>query len=287
MRSLIALWLVGLLTHCSLAQSKKPQLRSGKSQNAATAQQVPGNPPASLPSNAQPASQPSNPETSSRDSKSDEKPTKHNPIVWLTGAIAFFALVQSGAMIFQYCAMRKQASYMRHGLQMSLRSANAAKKSADSLINSERAWIITELNWVNESSLAPKIQQLNRGDGATEPFARLKLTLHNSGKTPAWITGTWVRHDVTSATVADPKQDQKMKLESGPEPLAAGEKTFAQLDFVCPGISTTPKPDTVIVFGITEYVDCFGEKRTTCFGYKFTVRGDLDRIPDDSYNRFT
>jgi hypothetical protein len=45
--------------------------------------------------------------------------------------------------------------------------------------------------------------------------------------------------------------------------------------------------DTFLLYGLTEYRDCFNRKRVTCFGYILKVNGELDRIANPNYNRFT
>jgi hypothetical protein len=69
-----------------------------------------------------------------------------------TGALALLAYKQWGALDDQHKAMREQAQYMRKGLRISLiaartakRSADAAKLSAESLRQAERARILLEL----------------------------------------------------------------------------------------------------------------------------------------------
>jgi hypothetical protein len=87
----------------------------------------------------------------------DRKNAKPPTDWWLTiftGALVVVA-------ILQFFAMRRQASFMRRGLPIAIKSAraarqnaratfkaaNAAKDSADAVMNSERAWVIVDLEW--------------------------------------------------------------------------------------------------------------------------------------------
>jgi hypothetical protein len=289
MRSLLALWLITLLTHCSFAQTKKPNLSAGKDQQAQTAQRVPDNPPPSPPRNTQSTSPPSAQGAQNSGPAQDEK-AQNNRIVWFTGVLAGVGFLQLFAMIFQYCAMRTQAAHMHRGLGISIRAARAAtrnaiaaKKNADALINAERAWITGELVLPDgKLSVASKFFIWPPKEA---PVVTIRLKLSNPGKTPAWIIGTWELHDVTDDIPENPKEPGG-EPESGPEPIAAGGETFADLNLICPGFGSGDR-NRLLIYGITKYRDCFEIDHITTFGYTLTARGELDRVPDPAYNRFT
>jgi hypothetical protein len=222
-------------------------------------------------------------------SSADRWPTFFAGLLTLfTGALAVLAYKQWNVLREQRTAMRDQASYMRKGLRISLiatrtakQTARAAKKSADALINAERAWVIAELEWKNKKTDII-MQTLPEG---IQAVVRLQLKLSNSGRTPAWIIGTWVLHEVTAVVAENPRLGPKGEPESGPEPIAAGADYFSDMELLCPGFGVNGK--TVVLVGITEYRDCFGVDRITTFGYTLKFNGELERIPNPNYNRFT
>ncbi len=129
MRSLLWLWLVALLFQYSVAQAQKPKLYQSKGEYTAPAQQVPDNPRESPPSNTQSARSTNLNGRQESGNDTNQKPTDDR-IVWFTGVLALVGVLQFGTMVMQYCAMRKQGSYMLDGLRVSLRSARAAKIAA-------------------------------------------------------------------------------------------------------------------------------------------------------------
>lgn len=131
MRSLFTLWLLTVLLHTSLtqAQTKKPQVSSGKTDNTQTDQNKTNNPSPSSTMQAQPNPIPCCQGTDSASTRQDNK-TPDSRIVRFTGWLAVLAFLQFGAMAAQYCAMRKQGEFMRRGLLINIRSARAANTSA-------------------------------------------------------------------------------------------------------------------------------------------------------------
>ena len=186
-----------------------------------------------------------------------EQPSSEKWTRWLVAINAVY-VVFSG---LTFWAILKQAILMSDGLEISNRqigimatqvaiakdavgaaqdTAAAANKNADALINAERAWIIPELSWPEGK---PQIVK-----GIPHSVVYLKLKLSNSGRTPAWIVGTWMIHEVADKIVAHP-QPLGGKPETGPEPIAASKCTSADLELVCPGFTGTQGNDTVVIYG--------------------------------------
>jgi hypothetical protein len=155
----------------------------------------------------------------------------------------------------------------------SIRSARAATKSADALVASERAWVMVDLEWPPSG--------LTRGE--TQTVFLLYCICRNEGKTPAWIKEI-------KCQLAFVDTFKYLSFSSAPtcryEPvsIAAGEKDKRySLDIRC----NTEQDKFLIVFGVVEYRDMFGNDRTTTFAYRV---GDsrLNRIASfPEYNQNT
>jgi hypothetical protein len=103
-----------------------------------------------------------------------------------------------------------QMDIMRGQARATETAANAANKSADALINSERAWVIAELapqavrfgdHWVRfvgkgHASLSP--EEILAGH-----HLRYKLKLTNMGRTPAQLFGFTIRYSCLAEGVRD------------------------------------------------------------------------------------
>ena len=148
------------------------------------------NPPQTIP--VIPKSEPTLPaQTSQNPANYSADPTSSNWwLVGLTAVIAAAAIVQ----VFVYC---RQAAYMRRGLLISMRqtriasanartarvSADVAKRSADTLVNSERAWVLV-------SNVLPTTIALSTTLATVNTFA---FDLENKGRTVARLTGPYRR----------------------------------------------------------------------------------------------
>lgn len=201
MRSLFTLSLLTILLHASLAQgqAKKPQVSNGKTDSAQSEQRNANNALTPPPMQAQSNTTPSHQGTDSTRSHQDDK-TSDGRIVKFTGALAVLAFLQFGAMAAQYCAMRKQAKYMRHGLKISIAAtkaagrsaiaardaASAADRNAQTALSSlsayreaERAWLIDDIRFPDH---IPRQSESNFGG-----ILMVAFVAKNIGKNPVFI----------------------------------------------------------------------------------------------------
>jgi hypothetical protein len=193
-----------------------------------------------------------------------------------TGVLAILAVFQFLTMGAQFWAMHRQQTYMRKGLGISIRSARAAthsaqaakrsaeatqiaaasaRRSADTIINAERAWLMVEL----ATSLG------SEGYKFGDSYARIRLTFRNDGSTPAWVD------NVRSAAVVVERGSAPLDIDSagvvftGPLPVGVNKQeiidpTAVDIDGVL-GLG-----ECVIVYGIVAYRHPFGTGATT-FAY--------------------
>lgn len=150
------------------------------------------------------------------------------------------------------------------------------KKSTDALINSERSWIMTELDWQDGRNRI-HVTTERKGDSRVDT-SRIYLVLRgkNEGRTPAWITA--IKFWCTLYFEAPPaKPDIAADIafsRLGPDPLGIGQPLIENLDLRYDG-QRTQIASAVIIYGVVEYRDVFGDHETWC-GY--TVRGDPEHV---------
>src|SRR5882724_7190995 len=108
------------------------------------------------------------------------EPSNNYLIVWFTGVVAVCAFLQFAAMIAQFCAINKQAEYMRKGLKSSLIAARAAMRSAKT---AERALKLTQRADVLLSTVS--IVDPSAAATGIGPHATVLLEFINSGNTRA------------------------------------------------------------------------------------------------------
>src|SRR5258708_1731256 len=79
-------------------------------------------------------------------------------------------------------------------------AANAAKTSADSVVNAEPAWLFADLSWYEKSTLKI-VQNTSMRDGVIihSTHVNPRLTCRNEGKTPAWTKRILGRADIVTA----------------------------------------------------------------------------------------
>jgi len=292
MRSLLTLWMVSILFHVSLwdTQSNKPELGSTKPQNTESAQQITDNATSTPARDAQLASVPTAANAVHSSYQGHEESSNSSLIIWFTGAIALFSLIQCGAMVSQYCVMRKQAIYTRSALKISNRNAIAAsnaavasKLGARAAVNAERAWLRVTMN-----------QYPNQRDERC-------LVVHNDGKTAARVTGYCLgaQHiDVGSNEAIHPEERQIIPFSHWVQTKASDNLKWFNIvkemqDSIPPG--NIPSANALKVFyGLVEYealieMDEYGKisrRHKTYFWYEWSTTTH-DFVSKPEYTRYT
>ena len=170
------------------------------------------------------------------------------------------------------------------------KAADAAEKSANALIASERAWVMA---FAEHESVRIKITLSSNGDeDSTLAFV---LSYQNEGKSPCWITEKRVWFAIVDSIPPSPVFENPTKRFTATEPLFVKAKNVLRVnDATCKGIhtvrlSTVPTTEKLtenhpIFYGVIKYRDAFGSNYETRFGY--LVRRDMsfERIPSSAYN---
>lgn len=149
------------------------------------------------------------------------------------------------------------------------RAAQAAKINAEALVNSERAWILTDIGWAASQPNQPEPTKLKISVSSSTEGEATSIWVcwnwKNDGRTPAWITDKllWVRvYDEAPPSTPDTSDPLTF---SGREPVGVGEKSRI---FLTPWFKGE-RPETaaaLIVYGVIKYRDVFGAHETWC-GY--------------------
>jgi hypothetical protein len=153
-------------------------------------------------------------------------------------------------------------------------AAKAARDSAEAIINSERAWVLVEIQRIPNLGLAE--QTIN---GVESLALKVDLICKNDGNTPCWITEIRVRFEIVDAPPHEPRLEPEDIVDIGPVPLGVGQPPWKiTVERACKGRPRLGK--MMILYGIVKYRDVFKPDRHTGFGYNVSEQGAIYRIPE-------
>lgn len=163
------------------------------------------------------------------------------------------------------------------------------RQQTDVLINSERAWVMVEVEPVpgagpiwDGQTMTREITDLIVGN--TTFTAR--IICKNDGKAPAWITEKHACLDIVDVLPKTPDWGRTQSIQIEPEPLSVGQIGKPKDEaLTCKRRREIGK--MVVLYGIIKYRDTFGDNRSTSFGYKVRDDGVLERLPFPKYNENT
>jgi|SRR5215467_296950 len=185
--------------------------------------------------------------------------------------------------------MLAQLSIFKKQVEASQNSAAAAKASAASLIHTERAWVMGELDW-QEKSILHVVQSASKGEaeGTVERVtANMKLTCKNEGRSPAWVDNVYGHLEIlsTESTLGTPSRSSGQNF--GPiGPLGVGNERSRDLDLTCVG--RMRHDDFLSAFIVIEYHDVYDFKRETFLGYSiYPSSGGIHLQDSREHNRNT
>jgi hypothetical protein len=173
-------------------------------------------------------------------------------------------------------------------------AAEAAKKSADALIATERAWVMAQIDGDRRKWSDGNVHIVEgSGTSGDSTGTWIILSCHNEGKSPAWIYEKRVKFDVVPKVHPAPDFDSLPVTFSGREPIGIGQAAIPNVTKlhrleIAKGHA---KPgDIMIIYGIVRYYDIFRERRTATFGYQITEDAEgytLERLTEAAYNENT
>jgi hypothetical protein len=203
---------------------------------------------------------------------------------WLTPdkVIAVATIIYALVTMVMFFAIRSQSRAAQRQADIADIAAQAAKESADALINSERAWVLVDIRW-DDRTMMKLITAQTEGTGAIRDCtnAQIKCVCVNHGKSPAWITVKQVGIAILETIPQEPDFSHMSVGQYEPEPLAPSAESTRYWQPGCEGNKGTGK--IMIIYGIVQYKDIFSRLRETRFGYVLNPAEELERIPGAAY----
>jgi hypothetical protein len=166
--------------------------------------------------------------------------------------------------------------------EAAITAANAARTSTDTLIASERAWVMVDLEKV------PGVGAVLEGtstDGSHDLAARVRCICSNHGRTPARVSEKRVR--VLVITPSEPLPiEPNLNIEifdPTPHYLQSGQRSTKDWTTYCKGERSDG--NMIVIYGIVKYRNIFSDDEVqTTFGYRVTDDGQFERIT--GYTRY-
>jgi hypothetical protein len=229
--------------------------------------------------------------------KSDNKTPSHWWTIIPTVVIAYFAIIQGIAMIFQYFAMQRQVLELKESIDIAKEAtkatkeaAEAAKKSAEALPNIERAYIFID------SCIVEGMIPFNTEISEFE----ISVKLSNIGRTPAiltrlncdtvWGIGYPIKYSEHDGTVVPHSWAS----------LAAGEKMTYKIPIHVPKDILSKvilRELKLVCYGLIEYQDVWRDRHETEFCWEiipyrdatlgYIVVGKSTLVSDSPMNKYT
>jgi len=221
-----------------------------------------------------------------------------------TGLLVVVGFLQVGVMVLQWLMYRRQAKIMAHqahemtqqrvtmhgqldemeaqttilndSVAAANKSANAALLNAQALIDSERAWIMVDV----ETRPPGVTQSTNAQPNQRFTMIDVKVICSNEGNTVAWITEK--RSFFGIITNGLPHEFTHLRctvFQREPEALAPGGTTEINVHSLAAGYRGDGG-NLIVFYGFVKYRDIFNQDRETRFGYLVNIDNRLERIPD-------
>lgn len=196
--------------------------------------------------------------------------------IWLTFALVLIGAVTFGVVLYQAIQTKKATIAAKE-------AAEAARLNAEAFINSERSWIMVDLE--PKPGGGEKIREILTSDTT---FVPLRIACRNEGRSPAWITEKRVCLRFVVSIPPDPNLESIDYRDPDLDAVSVGKPGRAwDVDVSCEGRhDSTEDTALLIVYGVVKYRDAFSDKHSTTFGYTLGVNGRLKRITENpKYNQ--
>jgi hypothetical protein len=192
--------------------------------------------------------------------------------------ISFFML---RAIKRQADLTEKQSESSAQQLEVARLTAEAAQRNANSLMNSERAWLIVNVEFAPGSSGPFLGTHVERGVISKNTTVIVRLHIANQGRTPAWIdevrTSSQLVESLDLLPVVPDFSSADVVVQAQLEPVGMRDEVKRDLTLTAQGSSESLDTQT-IVCGEVAYRDVFGFNRQTRFGYVLVTKGKFERL---------
>jgi len=173
-----------------------------------------------------------------------------------------------------------------------LAQLNVSQAQADALINSERAWVMADVEWdTSKWSDRGKGHVIEgSGTGGDTTGIYVVLTCRNEGRSPAWIEEKRARFQIVDALPDNPDLTSAEFIQVEPEPIGIGKALphTNHISWQAIGTGHETLGKMMVVYGIVKYRDIFDKLRETTFGYRITPSSELVRLEGKrEYNKHT
>ncbi len=205
--------------------------------------------------------------------------------IWLEG-IALVAI-----FILDWKQRKEQRKDREEQHKETLAQLNVSQAQADALVNSERAWVMVDVEWDTAKWADRKAHVLEgSGTGGDTTGIYIVLTCRNEGRSPAWIEEKRARFQIVDVLPPKPDFSSAEFIQVGPEPIGIGKALphTNHIYWLATGTGHEGLGKTMVVYGIVTYRDIFNKLRETTFGYRITPSRELVRLEDmREYNKYT
>jgi len=203
----------------------------------------------------------------------------------VVGFLQFLVLCAQAVLFFQQKRIMGQHKASLEQLATAAgNNALAAKASADALVNSERSWVIPEVEFRHRET--GRVMETYNGK-TTSTMASIQVTCSNRGNTPAWITEIDVRMEIGLIPRFIPEfTPEAHEISLQYEPIAPDGPAFVHFRQITAEGKVTAK-EQAFIYGIVKYRDAFTPNGKSYFGYSIQQDGlkyILGRIRDAQYN---
>jgi hypothetical protein len=152
----------------------------------------------------------------------------------------------------------------------------AIKDQGEHIKNSERAWLMVDLEWVPGFS-SPQ----NTTNDSLEPFTSVpfRLRCSNDGGTPCWIVEKMGCARIVDSVPAEPDLTQMGRMQFSPEPVKVGKEAApTEWAMGCPGHLNSEK--TLIIYEVVRYSDRVRRRSGNLLGLLLEARQRAEFAPN-------
>ena len=179
--------------------------------------------------------------------------------------------------VFTFGVVLYQAKQTKLSTDAAKETAEAARLNADAFINSERSWIMVELE-----PMPGYGERIHRGWTTAATHVPVRVACRNEGRSPAWITEKRACLKIVDSIPPEPNLESIADVDPDLDAVAVGKSARAwDVTLSCEGRAGVEDHVTMLlIYGVVKYRDAFSRKHSTTFGYVLGVNDRLKRITD-------